>query len=145
MQFPIVIGLRRSRFLDCFVFLGTVLASLSVVALPQIIFVQAALLLALWICGALAWWQLAPRCAAIRLERSGQVGIARLGSNEFLVVDLLPGGTVHPWLTVIRWKDDKEKVATLALAGDSMNTDDFRRLRVFLRWQADFSATNDGA
>ena len=54
----------------------------------------------------------------------------------FIAVTLLPGTTVHPWLTALRLRDDDGRVHRLVVLPDAMDRQDFRRLRVFLRWQA---------
>lgn len=143
MQFPITIGLHRSRFLDGFLLLGAMTASLIVARFPIAIDLRGSLLLAVWVCSAIAWYRLSPQCAAIRLDRGGQLWVALRGADEFSLVELLPGAIVHPWLTVVRWRRDDGQMGILTAAIDSANKEDFRRLRVFLRWQADFNATDD--
>lgn len=145
MQLPISIGLRRSRLLDSLVFLSALLASLVVTAFPQALVAQGAMLLAVWYCSARTWRRLSPQCAAVHLERTGHLSVALAGMEEFSTAELLPGAIVHPWLTVVRLKTDGGRVCTLIATVDSLEPEDFRRLRVFLRWQADFSVPSDDA
>lgn len=145
MQFPITIGLHRSRFLDVGVMLVALLASAATLVFPQSAAIQLLLFSAIWVAAGFAWWQLSPKLSAIRLERSGQVSIAHHGDNEFSAAELLPDATVHPWLTLVRLKIDENNFCTLIATVDTQKRQDFRRLRVFLRWQADFSGPADDA
>lgn len=145
MQLPITIGLHRSHLLDSLVFLSALLASLVVIAFPQAMVFQGAVLLAVWRCSVHAWRRLSPQCTAIHLERTGHLSVALAGREEFSMVELMPGAIVHPWLTVARLKTDGGRMCTLIATVDNLEREDFRRLRVFLRWQADFSVPDDGA
>ncbi|MFZ2267011.1 MAG: protein YgfX [Azonexus sp.] len=145
MQLPITIGLHRSRLIDAFIGLGAGLASLCILFFPRSTLLQAVLLLALWSLALLAWRQCSPRFSAIRLERDGRVSVRCTADQEFSVAELLPGATVHPWLSVLRLQISDGAIYPLVLAGDSLNADAFRRLRVFLRWRADFSGRGDDA
>jgi toxin CptA len=61
------------------------------------------------------------------------------GQSEFVALRLLPDATVHPWITVLRLRDERDKSHLLVVTRDMTNKSDFRRLRVFLRWRAKFS------
>ena len=145
MQFPIIIGLHRSRFLDIGLGFIALLASGVIFAFPQTITIQLLIITAIWAAAGIAWRQLSLKCSAIRLERSGQISVAHHDQNEFSPAELLPSATVHPWLTVFRLKAVSGDTYTLVATVDSLKRQDFRRLRVFLRWQADFNALNDDA
>ena len=145
MQFPILIGLRRSRFLDIGVLAITLVASAVVLAFPQPVIIQLMILAATWIIAAITWQKLSPKLSAIRLERDGQVSIRRFGENEFFVAELLPGATVHPWLSVVKLKAEAGDTCIVIATVDSLNKQNFRRFRVFLRWQAGFRAASDDA
>lgn len=145
MQLPITIGLHRSRLLDSLVFLSALLVSLVVIAFPQAVVIQGAVLLAVWCCAGHAWHRLSPQCLAIHLERTGHLSVALAGVEEFSMAELMPGAIVHPWLTIARLKTDGGRMCTLIATVDNLDREDFRRLRVFLRWQADFSVPNDDA
>ena len=136
MQFPIHIGLRRSRFLEAAVVSITLLTSGVTLALPWSTTARATSFLLVLIAGGLAWRRLGPTLSAIRLERAGQILVVVAGNAEFAEAELLAGATVHPWLTVVRLKTQDERTHLLIAAVDSMKPEDFRRLRIFLRWQA---------
>ncbi|MDD2743872.1 MAG: hypothetical protein PHV02_16525 [Rhodocyclaceae bacterium] len=144
MQFPITIGLRRSRFLDAFIVLSALLASGAGLAFARSTPILAVILCAIFLLAALALWRLRQRISAVRLEQSGDISLCRTPDDEFLAAELLPGATVHPWLTVLRLKTDSEAAQALMLTVDSLKAADFRRLRVFLRWRANISEMNDG-
>jgi len=145
VQLPITIGLHRSRFIDTFILVVALLASLAILAFPRHLAVQATLLLVVWGIVLRALRQCSRMFSAIRLESDGRVSVISLGGNEFSVAELLPGATVHPWLTVLRLKTTENRILPLILAADSLEANDFRRLRVFLRWRADFSAPGGAA
>ena len=136
MQFPIHIGLRRSRFLEAAVVSITLLTSGVTLALPWSTTARATSFLLVLIAGGLAWRRQGPTLSAIRLERAGQILVVVAGNAEFAEAELLAGATVHPWLTVVRLKTQDERTHLLIAAVDSMKPEDFRRLRIFLRWQA---------
>jgi len=60
-------------------------------------------------------------------------------SNKLSVV--LPT-VVHPWVTILRWKDGQERQFRLPVLADSLESGDFRRLRVWLRWRSRSSEPN---
>lgn len=138
MQFPITIGLRRSRLQEAVLLALALLASLAALFFPRPWSSRAALLLAVWGIGLWAWRRLRPPLATLRLETDGSVQVADEG-RDFLPATILPGATVHPWLTVLRLElADGRRCALLVTAG-VMSSDEFRRLRVFLRWRAGFA------
>ena len=145
MQFPMTIGLHRSRFLDAFVVSGALLASAGALAFPGESLIQAGVLSLTCLFAFWAIRQLTPCISAIRLEQNGDFSLRSISDDEFKVAQILPGATVHPWLTVVRFKCSERPVQTLIVTVDSLKAADFRRLRVFLRWRADFSELNDDA
>lgn len=145
MQFPVIVGLHRSRFLAIALLVGAMLPTVVVLASRQSAGIQAGLVLAIWMLGGFAWRRLSPKLSAIRLERTGHVFICGNDGNDFVAARLLPDAAVHPWLTVIRLRTDDGQRHTLIATVDSLNQQDFRRLRVFLRWQAEFNAPDNDA
>jgi toxin CptA len=143
VQFPITIGLHRSCFLDASVLLVALLATGATFAFPRSTAIQASIFLVIWLLAGLAWRRLSPTLSAIRLERSGEILIASLAKNEFSLAKLLPGVTVHPRLTVFGLQLESGVTHTVIVAVDSLERSNFRRLRVFLRWQANLSAQDD--
>ncbi len=145
MQFPITIGLHRSRFLGrALLFLALLVCGVTL-AMPWPAAIRAGGIMLVPIVAHLAWQRLEPVLSAIRLEKSGQILVAVDGSAEFAEAELLAGATVHPWLTIVRLKTGDGRTHLMLAAVDAMNTEDFRRLRVFLRWRAEFSVPADDA
>jgi toxin CptA len=145
VQFPILIGLHRSRFLDIVVFVIAIVASAIVLAVPQPVISPWAFITTIWTIAAITWQELSPKLSVIRLERDGRLSVRRLGESDFLAAELLPGATVHPWLSVVKIKPATGNACIVIVAADSVNRQKFRRFRVFLRWQADFNAAHDDA
>jgi toxin CptA len=139
VQFPINIGLRRSRFLGLALVSTVVLAAGMVMAMPWSMGVRGTICLLVSITACLAWRRLGVLPSAIRLEASGKILVALAGDSPLVEVELQPGVTVHPWLTVMRLKTEAGRVVLLIVAVDTIKAEDFRRLRVFLRWRAEVS------
>ena len=71
---------------------------------------------------------LAPRRLAI--EDSGAVSV------DGVAGELRDGAFVAPWLTIVRWRPAGARVdRTLLVVPDMLPADDFRHLRVLLRWK----------
>lgn len=145
MQFPITIGLRRSRILDGLLGLTLVLCLAASLAYPGTVIIHLGLVLLSLLLAALAGRRLTPSVTAIRLERNGDIFVCLVGAGDFFPAQLEPGATVHPWLTVIRVTMANGRRATIMATPDSQNPSDFRHLRMFMRWQANFSALGDAA
>lgn len=58
---------------------------------------------------------------------------------------LLPESTVHPWLVSFRVIGEDGRKHSVLLTAETLSAEDFRRLRVFLRWRADFSEADGDA
>ena len=145
MQLPITIGLRRSHLLDVFIVIAGVLASTAALAWPRSPVEEVAMLVMIWMLAALAGHRLSPQVTGIRLEANGGLAVQHADGESFSVATLLSGATVHPWLTVLRLRAGDARVSTVIAAVDSLSSEDFRRLRIFLRWRAALSAPADGA
>ena len=145
MQFPITIGLHRSRFLGIMLLIAGLLACVATLCFQCVLSIRVGLFVAISILVTLAWRALRPAIQTIRLERDGSISIARIGEDDFVGATPKAGATIHRWLTVIQFTAEDGRSATLISTVDTQNTDDFRRLRMFLRWQAKFSALNDDA
>ena len=140
MQFPINIGLHRSRILDGALLLLVGLVSAALLAWPAAIEIRLVNLSLAMGLGGLALWKLKPAFNRVRLDRSGLIAMCLPGQSEFVALRLLPGATVHPWITVLRLREGQGITHLLVVTRDTMSPADFRRLRVFLRWRAKFSA-----
>ena len=143
MQFPITIGLHRSRFLDAGVLLVASLASAAIFSFPRSTAIQWLIFGFVCLLAGLAWWRLSPSLSAIRLEGNGELWVALAGQNEFSLARILPVVTVHPWLTVVGLSAGNGVTHALIVTVDSLASPDFRRLRVFLRWRANLNVTDD--
>jgi toxin CptA len=63
-------------------------------------------------------------------------GLEWLGPDAWRVVTVCPGSLVTPWICVLRLRTDTGHVQNVLILPDSLHADDFRRLRVWLRWRA---------
>lgn len=164
MQFPITIGLHRSRFVRPLAY--------AVLCLWLLVW-------AFWSGQGALWWQLALSAlglgallalermllratvvvTALRLEADGRLlvrpclagqGLASPGNDgckdgckeEFEAgvwwpAQLSPVTRVHPWLTVLSGTLADGRRFSLCLTVDRLKRADFRRLRVFLAWRRD--------
>ena len=145
MQFPTIIGLHRSRILDGVLLATAVLAISAFATWPHTLVIRLAGITAVVAGCYAAWRQLKPDLGFIKLERSGRIFASHDRNAEFRAMDVLPGASVHPWLTVIRFQDEFGKHRTVLATRDTMNPEDFRRLRMFLRWRAKFSGPESDA
>ncbi|MDP2883282.1 MAG: hypothetical protein Q8N89_17100 [Azonexus sp.] len=145
MQFPITIGLHRSPFLDAMLLAVSVLASAAILGFECSPLIRAGLFIAVLVLAIQAWYALTPSIKAIRLERNGGIFITRVGESDFVQATPKPGATIHPWLSIIRLTTEDGRTATLIATVNRKNSENLRRLRMFVRWQANFSGPNDDA
>ena len=145
MQFPITIGLHRSRILDAGLLAVLILATGLLLAWPQALLIRLSGVGATWLAGGLVWRQLVPMLTAVRLERNGGILGYISGHQDFEPVKVLAGAIVHPWLTVVRLRSEQGELYILIATADTMSPSDFRRLRVFLRWRLKVSAVQNDA
>ena len=141
MQFPIIIGLRRSRFMDGALAVLTSIALLAVAGVPWPVEIALPLAGALLVLALHAARRLAPAFECLQIAAAGHISGRLIGETGFMPLRLLPGAAVHPWLTVVRLAGERGTYRVL-VAPDSAAPDEFRRLRVCLRWRAE---VNDGA
>ena len=142
MQLPITIGLHRSRFLGLGLAVVHLVAAGVLLATPWENPVKVLLVLCLLGSGGLAWLRLPLHVDSLRLLSDGSLELRRIGGTDYEPAGLASTATVHHWLTVFRLTAGKGSFI-IVVAPDSMGVDDFRRLRVWLRWRADFSGLND--
>lgn len=145
MQFPITIGLHRSRFLEATFIVVVVLAVATTIAAPLDQLIKAITLPAIMIALFFSRKKLRPPLSAIRLERDGSVGILPVGADEFLAARVAPNATVHPWLVAVRLVTEEQGEYNVIAVPGSAARQDLRRLRVFLRWRAQISADSGDA
>ncbi|MFZ2972264.1 MAG: hypothetical protein WA049_06465 [Ferribacterium limneticum] len=145
MQFPITIGLHRSRILDAMLLIITMLTNATILGFQCSDSMRAGLLIAVLVLAIQAWYALKPSIKAIRLERNGDIFIERVGEGDFVQAIPKPGATIHPWLSIIRLTTEDGRTSTLIATVNRKNSGNLRRLRMFIRWQANFSGPNDDA
>lgn len=86
---------------------------------------------------AIAWVGACARAALGRLRAVDRLAVDRSGEVVVGGVSgrLRPGSFVAPWLTVVRWRPLGAWLdRTVLVVPDMLAPDDFRRLRVLLRW-----------
>lgn len=132
MQFPIHIVLHRSRLLVVLLLLFHALAASSVIGLPWAWPVRYVLLFLL---GFSLWNALkAPKILGLRLSADGSL-VCRLADGEPAEALLLPDSAAFRQLIVLRMRiGDAWPITSLVLLPDSMPADQFRVLRLWLRW-----------
>ncbi|MBS1188951.1 MAG: hypothetical protein H6R10_743 [Rhodocyclaceae bacterium] len=144
MQLPITIGLHRSFFLGAGLVGAPGLAVVAILLPPWQPWIKGLLVAGIAGLAAISWRLRMPKVTAVRLFGDGRMAYRQAGGEEFLAAELLAGATVHPWLTVFRLKS-AESTTTVAVLPDSTTGEEFRRLRVWLRWKAEFSPGSDAA
>jgi hypothetical protein len=133
VQFPVHIELHRSHLLSLFLIFFHVIAAGCVMALPWHWVLQSLLGVLL---GVSFWYSLQPtKISALRLsERAGLDCI--LPAGDRIAVQILPDSTVFRQLLVLRLRfGDTGRVKNLVLLPDNMLPEQFRVLRLWLRWQ----------
>lgn len=132
MQFPIVIGLRPSYFLCGAGLLAHVVAALALMGLGLGLGTVGAL--AMVALGAtLAWRAGRLGIVGLKLLADGRLEIAA-SRDEWRSVEVIPPLHIHPWLTVLRVRSE-DSAHVLVIVPDSLASEDFRRLRLWLAWR----------
>lgn len=145
MQLPITIGLHRSRFIGIALQFTAVLAGITVFLMPVDLAFRLAGLAVIGALGITAWRRYKTPVPCIRLEHNGDINLLSVSEAEAVTMQLLPGAIVHPWLTVFRLKSGQTGAIVMIATVDSLDKQNFRRLRTFLRWRASFNAPSDDA
>jgi hypothetical protein len=71
---------------------------------------------------------------ALSLARGGGIAVQD-ALGQWRTGSLREGCFVAPWLTVVRWRPDGARLdRTLPILPDMLSREDFRRVRVMLRW-----------
>jgi hypothetical protein len=122
--------LARSLRTEAFITLGAVATAALVACLPLALELQA---------GALAWVAAASLRALrrlrpglrLRVDHGGAIEIGDDGGS------IRKGSFVAPWLAVVHWRPQGAWLdRTVLVAPDMLPAEDFRRLRLLLRWGA---------
>ncbi len=132
MQFPVFIKLRRSRLRLVLLLLFHTLAALCVVAAPVPSPIQ---ILLGGLIGVSLWRALPPgQVLALSLSRRNGLQCLLPGDQRVSAV-VLPDTTILGWLIVLRWRIEGESgVNSLLLFPDNMSAEEYRLLRICLRW-----------
>ena len=139
MRFPVFIGLRRSRIFVVAICVMHAMAAGAFLALSWPWIWRVVPLVAL----AVSLWRVLLPCrvVALRLDQDGNLA-CDLRDGTRLPATLLPDSTVFSWLVVLRLRlDGERKALSLPLFQDHMSGDEFRTLRLWLRWC--FNPQND--
>ena len=134
MLFPITIELRRSRFLSLLMVLLHALAGACLWVLPW-----PAATTRHWLLLIIAlslWHALRPsRIVGLRLGEDGALTLLS-GDGDSMFVSPQADTTVFSQLIVVRIRnDDRGRLPSLVLLPDSMPAEQFRLLRLWLRWR----------
>jgi hypothetical protein len=143
MQFPIDIALRRSRLLFVLTGLLHTLAGACLFALPWPLSIRLLLLAIL----ALSLWQQIWRpskVVGLRLAASGELS-CHFANGDQVFVRVQPDTVVFSQFLVLRVRNGESgRLETLALLPDSMSNEQFRLLRLWLRWRVTPSQLKGG-
>ena len=139
MQFPIEIRLRRSFSLRCFLTGIHALGAVGICALPTnestwILFVLLGLSL---------WGALRPQ-KIIGLHISSHGLACALSTGQHIPAEVLSDSSVYSrWIVLRLIFPESARKSTLTLFPDQMSPEDFRRLKVWLRWTGLFKGKSD--
>ena len=132
MQFPVSIELRRSRFLSLLLVLVHVLAAGCVAVLPWTWPLRVLLLV---LVGASLWHALRSH-VIVGLCIYGRDRLdCLLADDTRAVLAIQPDSTVFHQLIVLRLRvGEQKRISHLTLLPDQMSAEQFRVLRLWLRW-----------
>jgi hypothetical protein len=140
VRFPVFIELRHSNILIGSVCLMHCAAAGAFFFMPWPLPLRIVLLIALAI--SLVCALRPPRIVSLRLHRNGDFECALSNGTQRPAI-LLPDTTVFSWLVVLRLRVEGEKgTISLPLFPDHMSREEFRLLRLCLRWSVN-SSMND--
>jgi toxin CptA len=120
--------LGRSFRAEAFVAIGAVATAALLAAMPLALELRAF---------GLAWIAASAVSALRRLRPGLRLALDARGDIQVGAVAgaIAPGCFVAPWLTIVRWRPAGARLDhTLVLTPDRMPAEDFRRIRVMLRW-----------
>jgi toxin CptA len=133
VQFPVVIGLRRSRIVPAIAGATAALALAAIWAWSPGLPTAMAAALACLVLATLALRALRTGPVALMFLADGSLQVVEGPGESFHSVTVLPGGIAHPWVTVLHYRDSARQKRHVVVTVDSTGSDDFRRLRVLLR------------
>lgn len=136
MQLPITVKLRSSRNLVLLLVAAHWGALLAVTLVELLVWTKLALLLliviSVWNCR--KFWYGARRINFLTLRDEGVLDYTRV-NGETGQASIHPQSTVTPWLTVILLRQEG-RLEALVLLPDALDKDDYRHLRLWLRWRS---------
>jgi hypothetical protein len=134
VHFPVAIELHRSRLLSLLLALFHAAAAGCVIVLPWPWPLRSLLLAGV---GWSAWHVLrAPRIAGLRISARDRLDCS-LANGDRVALVVQPDSTVFSRLIVLRLRVGEEKrISSLVLLPDQMSAEQFRVLRLWLRWHA---------
>ncbi len=141
MQFPIFIELRRSFVYSLLTAAMHGVAAICLLVVPLDWYWRAVVFpLVAW-----SLWSALRSRRVVSLRLVPKEGLSFVESDgESVEAALLPESTVFAWLVVLRFRIGEErKVRALTLFADQMSRDEFRMLRLWLRWNV-VSGKRDG-
>lgn len=133
LLFPIHIELRRSRFLTFLLCFFHTLAAISVLVLPWSWVLRFVLIVLLGV----SLWRALRRSSicALRLSERGAVDCL-LTDGARIAASVCGDSTVFSRMIVLRLRlDESGRTENLVLLSDSLSAEQFRLLRLFLRWR----------
>jgi hypothetical protein len=135
VQFPLAIGLHRSSFLILLLVLLHSLAAACLIALPWSLALRGVLLVLVGLSLGNALRR--PRIIGLRLCARDRLDCL-LADGNHVTAKALPDCTVFARLIVLRLRIGEEaRVNSLTLFPDQMSAEQFRLLRLWLRWHAE--------
>ena len=141
MQFPIFIELRRSRYLSVILLLFHFLAAvcIAVVSLPWL---MRLVLIALV---AISFWRVIRAGPIVGLALSLHGGLhCLLAGEKRMPAVILPDTTVFSHLIVLHVRVGEDRRASyLSVLPDQMPPEEFRILRLWLRWRKENRQTDE--
>lgn len=115
------------------------MVSLLVAAIPEWLLIGLGLLVLLSLVRFLMRSLGARRYASLTLQPDGTLVYAlENGESGWVRVDAQ--STLMPWLVVLLMRDDRQRGLSLTLLPDALSAEDFRQLRLWLRWRVNFPA-----
>ena len=136
MQLPITVKLRPSRNLVLLLIAAHLVALLAVTLIELLVWTKLALLLLIgisfWNCR--KFWYGARRINLLTLRDDGVLDYTRM-NGETGQASIHPQSTVTPSLTVILLRQEG-RLEALVLLPDALDREDYRRLRLWLRWRS---------
>ena len=135
MQFPIRIELHRSTLLPFLLVIFHGIAAACIVALPWPISWR--LIVLLPIGGSLVYALRRPRIAGLRLAARDRLECL-LADGSRVATKVRPDSSVYSRLIVLRVRLGEEKrTRSFIIFPDQVSAEDFRQLRLWLRWHAE--------